>query len=186
MDDIFSEIEKDAIENVSIPQDKELSKVGKLVGQLQEMHTKFQKQETELKKFRQEILEMETRTLPDVMMELGVMEFTNTDGVKVTIKPFVGASIPKDRVEEAHIWLKKNGHGDLIKHLVSVDVGQKTNDATQAIKALSELGLTPTDKEQVHSQTLKAFVREQVESGKPFPLELFGAFLGQKATIKKG
>ena len=63
---------------------------------------------------------------------------------------------------------------------------KKENDTNQAISALTSLGLEPIDKEQVHPQTLKAFVREQVESGKPFPLELFGAFLGQKATIKKG
>ena len=48
---------------------------------------------------------METRIIPDVMMELGVAEFTNTDGIKVTIKPFVSASISKERLEEAHGWL---------------------------------------------------------------------------------
>jgi len=186
MEDVFAEIEKDALKQIKVPEDKELSKVGKLISQLQQMQETYQKQETDLKKFKQEILEMETRIIPDVMMELGVAEFTNTDGIKVTIKPFVSASISKERTEEAHTWLKDNGHGDLIKHLVSVDVGKKETDANQAISALSKLGLDPIDKEQVHSQTLKAFVREQVESGKPFPLELFGVFLGQKATIKKG
>jgi len=32
--------------------------------------------------------------------------------------------------------------------------------------------------------TLKAWVKEQVERGNVFPTELFGAFIGQKATIK--
>jgi len=32
--------------------------------------------------------------------------------------------------------------------------------------------------------TLKAWVKEQVERGNAFPAELFGAFIGQKATIK--
>ena len=186
MDDVFAEIEKDTLKAVSIPKDKELAKVGVLINKLQKMQETYQKQEDELKKFNQEILEMETRVLPDIMMELGVAEFTNTDGIKIMIKPFVSAHISKDKLEDAHTWLRKNGHGDLIKHLVSVDVGKKENDANQAISALSSLGLEPIDKEQVHPQTLKAFVREQVESGKPFPLELFGAFLGQKATIKKG
>ena len=186
MDDIFAEIEKDALREVNIPKDNELAEVGTLIGTLHEMQEKYQKQEADLKKFKQEILEMETRTIPDIMMELGVAEFTNTDGVKVTIKPFVSASIPKNRMEEAHTWLKDNGHGDLIKHLVSVDVGKQCDDASRALMALSKLGLDPTDKENVHSQTLKAFVREQVEAGEPIPLELFGAYFGQKATIKKG
>jgi hypothetical protein len=32
--------------------------------------------------------------------------------------------------------------------------------------------------------TLKAWVKEQVERGKDFPLELFGAYIGKKAIIK--
>ena len=184
--DIFAEIEKDTLANANIPQDAELSKIGSLISDLHQKQEKYSKEETALKPLKQEIQHMETRVIPDLMNELGVAEFTNTDGVKVEVKQFVSASIPKNRVEEAHQWLKDNGHGDLIKHLVSVDVGKKSTDADHAIKALSELGLAPTDKESVHSQTLKAFVRAQVESGEPLPLELFGAFLGQKATIKKG
>jgi hypothetical protein len=33
---------------------------------------------------------------------------------------------------------------------------------------------------------LKAFIKERVEQGDEFPMELFGAFIGQKATITKG
>ena len=186
MNDIFAELEKDTLKNVNIPKDKELVEVGVLISTLHKMQEDYYQQETALKKFKQEIIEMELRTIPDIMTELGVAEFTNTDGVKVTIKPFISASIPKKRMEEAHAWLKDNGHGDLIKHFVSVDVGKKGNDAGLALEALSELGLDPTDKENVHPQTLKAFVREQVESGEPIPLELFGAYFEQKATIKKG
>ena len=184
--DVFAEIEKDTIANANIPQDAELSKVGTLISTLHDLQEQYQREESGLKELKQKIQHMETRVIPDLMNELGVAEFTNTDGVKVTVRQFVSASIPKDRIEEAHQWLKDNGHGDLIKHLVSVDVGKKETDAGHAIKALSDLGLSPTAKESVHSQTLKAFVREQVESGEPLPLELFGAFLGQKATIKKG
>jgi|TARA_R110002012_G_scaffold52552_2_gene134995 hypothetical protein len=184
--DVFAEIEKDTLANANIPQDAELSKVSSLISDLHQKQDQYSKQEAGLKQLKQEIQHMETRVIPDLMNELGVTEFTNTDGVKVTVRQFVSASIPKDRIEEAHQWLKDNGHGDLIKHLVSVDVGKQETDADHALKALSDLGLAPTDKESVHSQTLKAFVREQVESGEPLPLELFGAFLGQKATIKKG
>jgi hypothetical protein len=36
----------------------------------------------------------------------------------------------------------------------------------------------------VEPMTLKAWVKEQVERGNAFPAELFGAYIGQKATIK--
>jgi hypothetical protein len=36
----------------------------------------------------------------------------------------------------------------------------------------------------VEPQTLKAWVKERVEKGQPVDSELFGVFIGQKATIK--
>jgi hypothetical protein len=41
-------------------------------------------------------------------------------------------------------------------------------------------------KTEVHPQTLRAFVKERVEAGEEFPMELFGAWVGQRAVIKRG
>jgi hypothetical protein len=38
--------------------------------------------------------------------------------------------------------------------------------------------------EKVEPSTLKAWVRERVERGEQFPMELFGAYIGKKASIK--
>jgi len=40
-------------------------------------------------------------------------------------------------------------------------------------------------KTEVHPQTLRAFIKERVEAGEEFPMELFGAWVGQRATIKR-
>jgi hypothetical protein len=37
----------------------------------------------------------------------------------------------------------------------------------------------------VHPQTLAAFVKEQVESGADFPLDVFNVYIGQIAKIKR-
>jgi len=47
-------------------------------------------------------------------------------------------------------------------------------------------GYEPQQKEDVHASTLKAWVRERIEAGDEFPMDLFGAFIGQRAIIKKG
>ena len=107
------------------------------------------------------------------------------DGVTIEVKPFVSASISKANREEAYQWLMDNGHGDIIKNLVSVDVGKDSEQAKLALDVLRNAGLEPSNDKKVHPQTLKAFVREQVEKGTPIPLELLGAYLGQKATIKR-
>jgi hypothetical protein len=41
-----------------------------------------------------------------------------------------------------------------------------------------------SDKEGVHAQTLKAFIKEQMAKGVDVPLELFGAYPYSKAVIK--
>jgi len=38
----------------------------------------------------------------------------------------------------------------------------------------------------VHSSTLKSFVKERCDKGDEFPMDLFGAYIGQKAKITKG
>jgi uncharacterized protein (DUF362 family) len=48
------------------------------------------------------------------------------------------------------------------------------------LKTLVNTGYEPNQKTVVHPQTLKAFVKEQLESGKELPLDLLGAYAGQK------
>jgi len=38
--------------------------------------------------------------------------------------------------------------------------------------------------EKIEPMTLKAWVKEQIERGSELPTELFGVYIGQKATIK--
>ena len=56
--------------------------------------------------------------------------------------------------------------------------------ASSLISDLSEKGLEPAQREWVEPSTLRAFVREQYEVGKELPMDLLGAFIGHKTTIK--
>ena len=47
-------------------------------------------------------------------------------------------------------------------------------------------GFEVMQKQEVHSGTLKAFVKERIENGEEVPTDLFGVFTGERATIKKG
>lgn len=105
-------------------------------------------------KFR-EIAEVK---LPEAMRDVGLTSITLESGKTVTLKDNIYASISKARQEEAFKWLRDNGHGSLIKERVV--------------------------NESVHSGTLKAFVREQLQAGKPLPLKLFGVHEVTVAVIK--
>ena len=48
---------------------------------------------------------------------------------------------------------------------------------------LEDQGYNTEQKESVHSMTLKAFIREQVEKGGEIPRDLFNVYVGQRTTI---
>jgi hypothetical protein len=186
MDDVFAEIEADAISAEVIPTDEKLKGIAGLVQKQLQLEEYLDKLNDHVKNTKKDLEHVQTRELPDAMMEIGLSEVAMASGEKVSIKAFVSASISEGRKQEAHTWLRDNNHGDLIKTITSVNTGRDIELAEKAMKALQLAGFEPDCKENVHAGTLKAFIREQVEAGVSLPLELFGAFLGQKSTIKRG
>ena len=57
--------------------------------------------------------------------------------------------------------------------------------AGDVVGLLQERGFDPTTKTHVHPSTLKAFVKERLEDGKPLDLDLFGAFITNAAQIRR-
>ena len=52
------------------------------------------------------------------------------------------------------------------------------------INTLNEKGFQSSQREWVEPSTLRAFIREQHEAGNQLPMDLLGAYVGQKTTIK--
>jgi len=124
--------------------------------------------------------------IPDALKEIGMKGFDMDDGSQIEVKPFYSASIPVDRRGEAYEWLRSHGYDDIIKNTVSVQFGRGEDDAAgDLINSIRKQGLLPEQAEKIESQTLKAWVREMVEKGTEFPTELFGAYTGFKAKIKR-
>jgi len=124
--------------------------------------------------------------IPEALREMGMSSFKMEDGSAIEVKPFYSASIPGDRRGEAYEWLRAHGYDDIIKNTVSVQFGRGDDEAAgDLINVIRKQGLLPDQAEKIESQTLKAWVREMVEQGTEFPTELFGAFTGFKAKIKR-
>ncbi len=169
------------------PTDDSLKVIADLANRQLDLEKEIEELETKLKEKNEQLTQVQERDLPEAMMECGISEFKLVDGSKVTVKPYYQASPPKDKYEEAMAWLRNNGHGDLIKNDVTVSFGKGEDERACDFKDfLSKHGTSYTDKTGVHPQTFKAFVREQVETGKNLPFDLLGIYIGQKASIKKG
>jgi len=134
---------------------------------------------------KEELRKVSEDLLPAALEEHGLRELRMADGSIVTVTPFYGANIPKDRTQDAFNWLRSNSFGDLIKNVVSIGFGRnEDNVAKDLINDLSDKGYNTSQKEWVEPMTLKAFVKEQIEAGRPVPQDLFGVFTGRKTKIK--
>ena len=142
--------------------------------------------EATLTEKKEQLRNLTDERLPDALKEIGMTKFQMTDGSVIEVKPFYSASIPVDRRGEAYEWLRAHGYDDIIKNTVSVQFGRGEDDAAgDLINSIRKQGLLPEQAEKIESQTLKAWVREMVEKGTEFPSELFGAYTGFKAKIKR-
>tara|TARA_R100001086_G_scaffold101862_5_gene51144 strand:- start:3745 stop:4248 length:504 start_codon:yes stop_codon:yes gene_type:complete len=154
--------------------------------ELLELEKLMDKVQAELKEVKNKYQKVSEEDIPSMLSELGLSEITMNDGSKISTSQYYSARITPDKTDEAFAWLNSNGHGDIIKNTVSVSFGREENDS--ALKLTSELhskGLDPAQKKWVEPMTLKAFVREQVESGNDLPLETFNVYIGQKTRIIK-
>jgi len=139
-----------------------------------------------LKEEKKKLLKMTDEDLPALMTEANSMEFTLLDGSKVTIKPQYGASIKVDNRPAAYEWLREHGHDDIIKNTVSCQFGRGEDDLASSFKAFAEKeGYVPSQTEKIEPMSLRGWIKERVEKGEEFPMELFGAYVGQRAVITK-
>lgn len=179
-DDIFSEA--DALSSVNVNEAKNLSD---MVRELRRVDKEIEEAEKQMKLLKENRQKLTTELIPGLMDTMGV-DRLDVDGVTVTRKLIVSASISEEKRERAFGWLRDNGLDDIIKNDVVVSFGRgEDNAAKNAVGILREQGFDPDIKTHIHPQTLKAFVKERIEDGKPIDLDLFGAYVVNAADIRR-
>ena len=156
------------------------------VTKLQSLEDEIDEQEKKLKELKrnQELLSGEV--IPTMMTEMNISTLKLADGSAVEVKPVYGASIPAAKKEDAFTWLRKNGLGDLIKNEVTVSFGRnEDNKASQYAILAQGQGYEPVQKLKVEPMTLKALVRERLESGQEMPSDLFNVFTGNRTKVTR-
>ena len=168
--------------NIKTDEVKEISEAcNKLTSQNQKVET-IQKS---LKEAEEEARRLSEEVIPTLMQQAGVSSIKLDNGTSVEVSPYYYAKISEDRKAEAFQWLRENNHGDLIKNNVSVSFGK--GEDSNAVKLKSELeakGLVVDQKQDVHWQTLRGFVKEQIEKNKTLPSETFGLYIANRTKIK--
>jgi len=141
--------------------------------------------EDELALAKEELRSIQDITLPEAMAVVGLEKFTLVGGGEIEVKQIIEGSIPKDRELEAFEWLRRHEFSDLIKRTVSVPFGRGEDKRAGAlIKLIQRSRMDFEDRSTVHHSTLKAWAREMLAHGKPFPQDLLGLYVARRAVVK--
>ena len=174
--------EEDRIDSVTqIDASKTLS--DKVI-ELRNLEDQIATSEDKIKLLKEEAKQISNFDIPTMMEEMNISKLKLKDGASVEVKPFYGAYIAPDKQEKAFNWLREHGLGDIIKNDVTVTFGMGEDNKATAYAVLAKgQGYEPIQKIGVHSQTLKAVVRERTESGQDMPADLFNTFVGNQTKI---
>ena len=134
-----------------------------------------------------QIGDLETQKLPNIMRDAGMKEFTMADGAKITLYPFVAAKIKSET--QAYAWLREVGEDSIIKNKIEVYLDRGDDALAEDILAYLNGRQIPAEhKASIHPSTLLSFVKnalEHPELSATLPREAFGVFECDKVKYKK-
>ena len=177
-------LEKDNKEKVT---NTEMVEVSELVSTIQDTQDQIEEIEDKLKAKKEVYRRLTEDDLPSKFASMNISKMEMENGDKIEVKPIYRGHISKKNQDQAYKWLRQNNHADLIKNEVKATFGKGEDAlAIHTKEFLNAKGLSFTDRESVHPQSLSAFIREQTEKGKALPHDLLGIHIGQTTKIKRG
>ncbi len=172
-------------EDASTISENSLGKIGAVATDIADTQEEISKLKEQLKNKEDYERKLSREVLPSLFSEVGLSELKLADGRKIKVSEYYTATPLKENRGKVFQWLRDNGFGDLVKNQVTCSFGRNEEEkASGLLSHLSDKGYQSTQREWVEPSTLRAFVREQYEAGKELPMDLLGAFVGHKTTIK--
>ena len=170
----------------SVEQIDSAKRLSDKVLELKDLEDEIANAEQSVKKLKEKAKQVSTVEIPAMMDEMQITKLKLKDGESVEIKKIYGAYISPDQQEAAFTWLRNNGLGDIIKNDITVTFGKSEDNKAAEYAVLAKgQGYEPVQKIGVHPQTLKAMVRERLESNQDVPSDLFKPFEGNQTKITR-
>jgi hypothetical protein len=165
-----------------LPEDEKLGQLSKLVTQQLYIERQIKETEETLSKLKSDLAKVSEFEIPDLFNELGLQEFRIFSGIKVSVKPYYSGKITS---QEAYEWLEQHGHGGIIKGEVSIAFpkGYDKTKLNEIAKAASAVGLFAETLETVHPSTLRAWIKETIETGGEIDRTLFNIYEGMRTKL---
>ena len=172
-------------EDASTISENSLGKIGAVATDIADTQEEISKLKEQLKNKEDYERKLSREVLPSLFSEVGLSELKLADGRKIKVSEYYTATPLKENRAKVYTWLRTNGFGDLVKNQVTCSFGRNEDEkASGLLSHLNDSGYESTQREWVEPSTLRAFVREQYVAGRELPMDLLGAFIGYKTTIK--
>ena len=172
-----------------------LARIKSAAQSMRDAKLEIQNIEERLAQAKERYRTLERQELPDLMAEAGMPKMTiaaegNLPAFEIKVKPFARANIaanwPEEKRQAAFDWLESNGHGDLIKTCITIDIPKEQHaDAVDLLQKLQTMGYRPNAEETVHFMTLSKWLKECIGKGLIVPLDIVGGEVGMECSIKE-
>ena len=176
MENVSEEDVKDVF-GFSAPTEGQLSSISSWAQRALELTANIEQVEEHLNFLKKELAAIEEVSLPQALLAANMSEFTMTGGGKIQIEDVIQGGLSKDldKRDATIKYIISEGGEEIIKDNFEVSFPKgRYEDAVFLRKLLSENKVIFDEFEGVHAQTLKAFLREKIESGAIPPFEEMG------------
>lgn len=164
-----------------------IKEVGELCEAAEKQQDKVNELAQQLKNEEAKLKELLEVKIPETLEAAGLRELKLTSGKKIVIMDELAFNISEAKRPACMDWLRKNNYDSIIKNIVSAQFAKGEDKAAiEWYRKLLAAGLNATHKEDVHWQTMKAFLKEQSRNNtmSTSDKELFGVYEYKLAKIK--
>jgi hypothetical protein len=184
---LSDDMDSGRLEKLSMPGDEDLTVLSDMIMSKESLEKEVEDLEASLKEVKGRLKELDQNSIPDKLAEFNLSELRLLDGTRIFVEDVITASVTKANEPVVFEWLRGQGHEDIIKRdLVMKFTKGEDEQADAAAEVLKKNGLGYSDKEHIHWQTLRAFVKERLESGDAAFAEVqekFGVWIGKKTKV---
>jgi predicted DNA-binding protein (UPF0251 family) len=163
---------------------EQLEPLAQMVARMQSQQRAVEDLEAQLKEAKRVLRRIEELDIPTLMDEVGLEQVTMADGMKLSVKETLYASIAAKNKSKAAQWLIEHNQASLVKEDVVVPFDRGQLELVAALEStLNAQGYTYKVQESMNTASVKAAIKELLEQGIEVPLELFGAHFVRKAVL---
>jgi hypothetical protein len=186
---LFEEMLEDSMKQAIVVTDEDRETLSFMIKETVRLAELKSKVEVLLADLTAKYNEMTIKQIPNRLVELGMNPENyseSTDTYTLTCKRVVKAALPKENKNPGLQWLRKEGHGAVIKSVIQVDIGRDEETRKEVEKLLGDNSIIFDRKEEVHHGTLTSLIKDCIKNNLELPEDksILGIYEADVAVVK--